>query len=388
VKIGLVLRGRCDPDSANGPDKAVFFGAEQLAQRGHSVVIYSLVDEPEENQAVATVNNVQVRYIRVVRWRRVSRSSIYNLLLADRPDVVELHSGFTPEMAYWGLVLGKVGIRYMITPHGAYRRNALRVHRLRKLLYAWYAERRLMSRANSIRALTKDEAQDIRRLFARLRLPAPRLAIACNGIPEADTAGEYDARYWHNKWGIAEGALVFLYLGRLDVWVKGLDVLVRAFGRARKLQAMAGAYLALVGPCNSKNRRHLESCIAEAGIGQQVVMTGALFGRDKWSALRASDVFVQCSRTDAAPLSVIEALAAGRPCLVSRAASFDGIVECAGAGSVIGSESELVAKMAELADSDLRSASGRASALARERFTWNRVGDELEAAFLACGIEG
>jgi glycosyltransferase involved in cell wall biosynthesis len=63
----------------------------------------------------------------------------------------------------------------------------------------------------------------------------------------------------------------------------------------------------------------LKNRALELGIGDQITMTGAVPGRGVASILQQSDVYVQLSRHDGFPLSVSEALLAGKPAILSDA---------------------------------------------------------------------
>jgi len=56
--------------------------------------------------------------------------------------------------------------------------------------------------------------------------------------------------------------------------------------------------------------------IRKLGVENDVFLTGAAFGQEKWDFLSAADVFIHPSRWEAGiPFSAMEALAASKPAL-------------------------------------------------------------------------
>jgi starch synthase len=116
--------------------------------------------------------------------------------------------------------------------------------------------------------------------------------------------------------GVPPDGFLFLYLGRIDVRTKGLDILVQAFSRA---SAGGTARLALVGPDWQGGRAQLQALAQKLGCADRIHLLGLQHGAKKWAALRLADVFVSPSRWDAGPVALLEALGAGLPAITSTA---------------------------------------------------------------------
>jgi glycosyltransferase involved in cell wall biosynthesis len=108
--------------------------------------------------------------------------------------------------------------------------------------------------------------------------------------------------------GVPPDGFLFLYLGRLAVYTKGLDLLVQAFSQ---VATGSTARLALVGPDWEGGRARLEALARRMGCADRVHFLGPQHGAKKWAALRLADVFVSPSRWDAGPVALMEAMGAG-----------------------------------------------------------------------------
>jgi glycosyltransferase involved in cell wall biosynthesis len=65
-----------------------------------------------------------------------------------------------------------------------------------------------------------------------------------------------------------------------------------------------------------KDAKMLEAIIKSCGLEQQVYLKG--FTNDIKAALTGCHLYFQCTRIDAMPLGVVEAMAMSRPCFVSQ----------------------------------------------------------------------
>lgn len=110
--------------------------------------------------------------------------------------------------------------------------------------------------------------------------------------------------------GLADGAMVFLYVGRMEPY-KGLQELLNAF--ARLPAAAASAALLLVGDGS------LRDVLAETTTADpRIRWTGRLSGTALLDAYAAADVFVLASRFEPWGLVVNEAMAAGLPVIATE----------------------------------------------------------------------
>jgi glycosyltransferase involved in cell wall biosynthesis len=104
--------------------------------------------------------------------------------------------------------------------------------------------------------------------------------------------------------GLPAERMLLAFVGRI-VPIKRLDLLLRAFARARK--GGADAHLALVG--DGEERARFEALAAELGTGDAVSFLG--YRRDLTDIAAAADVAILSSDNEGTPVWLIEAGAAG-----------------------------------------------------------------------------
>lgn len=164
-----------------------------------------------------------------------------------------------------------------------------------------------------------------------------------------------------------------LFLGRLHP-KKQPEVTLQAFHRA--CSGDPGTCLVLAGPGEPGYVSKLTRTAQRLGLAGRVVFTGLLAGRAVQEAYRAAAVFVLPSWQENFGFTVVEAMAAACPVIVSDRMDLAPDVRAAGAGLIVpptvGGTAEAIARL--LADEPLRSEMGRCGRrLVLERFTWDRV---------------
>lgn len=197
-----------------------------------------------------------------------------------------------------------------------------------------------------------------------------RLRVIENGLPDADPDGPApDA-------GIIEfcrrGPVVGA-VGRLSA-EKGFDGLVRALARLP-----AATRLVVLG--EGPERARLAGLAASLGAEDRLLMPGFVPAR---SYLPHFDVFALPSHTEGLPISLLEAMAAGRPIVASRVGGIPYVLDDGRAGRLVppGDEAALVTALSELLGDP--SAAGRlgAAALGRSRdFSTDAMGDGYLALY-------
>jgi glycosyltransferase involved in cell wall biosynthesis len=100
-----------------------------------------------------------------------------------------------------------------------------------------------------------------------------------------------------------------VFLGRLDIEHKGLDLLLEALA----VLPRGSTELIVIG--DGRGRQQMEEQIRRLGLGDCVHLVGDVRGDAKWRMLAEAQLVVMPSRRETFGLSALEALAVGRPVL-------------------------------------------------------------------------
>ena len=169
---------------------------------------------------------------------------------------------------------------YVVSTHGMLDAWALRNKGLKKRIYAAVSERRHLSRAACVRALTSAERDDCR----HFGLTNP-IAVIPNGVDVPEVSSDAFLAQCPDL----RGKRIVLFMGRIH-YKKGPALLCRAWARIHR--QFPDAHLVMAGPDFEDTARDVERQIADSGIGASVSMPGLLQPPLTWSALRAAHAFV------------------------------------------------------------------------------------------------
>ncbi|HDN80641.1 MAG TPA: glycosyltransferase, partial [Chloroflexi bacterium] len=165
-------------------------------------------------------------------------------------------------------------------------------------------------------AVAEEVAQSLKRVYKLASVP-----LIPNGIPVARYAlGEEARRAWRAQEGYKEADIIFVSIARLSPQKDPLS-LIRAFAAAAP--HAHGLHLLLVG--DGPLRPELEAQVKALGLKQRVCFLGVR--TDIPEILAAADVFVLSSRWEGNPLSVMEAMAAGKPVVATVVGGVPELVE-------------------------------------------------------------
>lgn len=295
-----------------------------------------------------------------------SHGPVPTLEWKDRPadlrafDILVFHSTFIPRHVALGSLARKQDIPYILVPRGGLTRGALHVKALKK----WLARRLVFDRffrgASAISFLSESEANQ----SEQFGLPYIISGNGCELPPSAPRNPKQPGSYR------------LLFLGRLEPYVKGLDLLLRAIAsRAPEVRA-ACCNIALVGPSTPHAYRKLSRLLRRLGLTDLVTILGPI-ARDAISShLNQTDLLLQTSRFEGMPNSVLEAMAHAVPVLLTPGTNLGTEITKFEAGWLAQPTIHSIA--ATLLDalksrSELLRRGANARNLVSQHFTWERV---------------
>jgi glycosyltransferase involved in cell wall biosynthesis len=238
-------------------------------------------------------------------------------------------------------------------------------------------ERWLASGTTKLIAVSPEVRDDLVRLGVA---PQEKFAVIRLGIELGERVGGGDdvRRETRRQLGIGPDAFVVGWVGRMTA-VKRTDDVLRAFREL--LDRDVDAWLCLVG--DGPDRAHMERRAHELGIARRCLFVG--YQDDVAPYYEAIDALLLPSVNEGTPVSVIEALAAGRPAVATRVGGVPDVVRDGVDGflSDVGDASTLADRLAELArDPERRAEMGREG---REhvvqRYAVDRLVDDVDRLY-------
>ena len=259
--------------------------------------------------------------------------------------------------------LNRNHIPYIIVPRGSLTKQALHNH-------AWFKKRvahllyfnRFINKAAAIQYLTKQEASDSLGHFCSSFFIIP------NGINSPNI---------ENK-KFSTGRINACFIGRLDIYHKGLDLLLDAITLIHGDLFNAHFFLNIYGP-----RRYdyniIASIIVERKLTDIVAIHDEVGGREKEEVLLNSDLFIMTSRFEGHPMGLIEALAYGIPCIVTPGTNMAEEIKINNAGWVCeGTPSAISLVLKEIVSEEDKFIikSNNAQSLSKE-YSWDRIAKDF-----------
>ena len=269
----------------------------------------------------------------------------------------------------------------VISPRGMLDDWSLRRSRVRKYV-AWNLfERENLVSAKLYHATSDGEAHSIR--AAGFAQP---IAVVPNGVDVPDPSGIAPRGVLERRHAALGQRHWLLFMSRLHP-KKGLVELVRAWeGLARRFPQWQ---LLVAGPEPDGHGARVRALVASLGLSDRVTFAGMLGGEEKACALAHSGLMVLPTHSENFGIVVAEALAHGTPVMTTRAAPWEELGRRNCGWWIEDSGEALRTALSEalaLAPEELREMGARGRLLAAERYAWERVAQEMKAAYLwICG---
>lgn len=288
----------------------------------------------------------------------------------SRFDLVHVHAVFSFASVAAARAARRAGVPYLVRPLGVLNRWGMEQRRpWLKALSFRLLDKPLLDRAAGLHYTSVQEREEAADLG--LRAPAVVLPLGFD-LAESEVLPS-PARFHEAFAGTADRPLV-LYLSRLDP-KKNLEGLLEAW-----TQVTGPARLVIAGDGDAGYAAALRARADQLGLGDRVLWTGRLEGELKRAALAAASLFVLPSHSENFGIALLEAMAAGLPCVstpgVALAAEAEGAVRL-----VDGQTGALAAALQELLDQPEESMRlGRAAReLASRKYTLSAMGRALKA---------
>ncbi len=221
------------------------------------------------------------------------------------------------------------GIPYVIFPHGSLYQETvyLKSSRIKKILY-FLAVKKMLKKAKWICFTTQDEELKVKE-FLQIPLNA---FIVPNVVKSADFAHLPVRGKWREQFSIPSESILLLHLGRINQ-KKGIVFTLHALRNL--LDKGHDVQFLLAGGDEGGYQAQIKNKISELQLEKVVHFTGLLNREESLQAFSDSDLFVLPSLSENFGISIVEAMYAGLPVLISNQVGIAPDVEKNDAGIVL-----------------------------------------------------
>ncbi len=218
----------------------------------------------------------------------------------NHPDLVVFHQTYIKEYLAIYKDLVKRKITYIILPHGDLTKIAQKKKFIKKKIANILLFNSFINKAAALQCLSKQEMMNTHFSVSKI--------IGKNGV------------YIPNikKDCFSTNKIQFTYIGRLEQYTKGLDLLIKSVSSIKDYLVAKNCVFDIYGPDILGRCKKLNKLIKHYNVTHLIKTHYPVYGKEKEDILLATDVFIQTSRTEGMPVGILEALAYGVPCLVTK----------------------------------------------------------------------
>lgn len=337
---------------------------------------------PASVEAQADIDNVlwiETTNVLMPHWKETS--SFHNLseygdelhldIIPDeyrRPDVVIFEGLYFKEYLKFAKELRKEKIPYIIVPRSSMTKQAMHNH---AWLKKWFAHKlyfnKFIKGAWRIQYLTQQEADDSTKMFKTPYFIVP------NGFNTPDV----------KKDSFCSKGIQAIFIGRLDMYQKGLDILLDAITEAHKELKEDGFFLNIYGP-HKYDYEKIKNEIEKREINDIASVNDEISGKEKEKAILGSDIFIMTSRFEGHPMGMIEALAYGLPCIATPGTNMADVIMEYDAGWICDADKHSIKDVLLVAISEKDRYNGKSANALKlaKQYDWEKLAEDLHKLLL------
>ena len=360
MKVVHILLGKANPNRMNGVNKVVHNLASTQKDMLHDVEVLGLTNTPEVDKIK---RNYKIYFFKRKKIKIDRNLKKYLQDLDKTYTVVHIHGGFIFDFYLIAKLLKKNGVNYIFTSHGCYNYLAIQKNKYLKKIFFLLFDRYVLKHAWKAHFLGKSEYSYIDVLIKNINKIL---------IPNGQNMQELNFNYKRLK---RKKSPVFGFLGRIDIYHKGLDILIQGFLDYKKNGG--SGVLWIIGDGGDMKK------ILSSYNTNDIIFFGSKFGNDKLNLIANMDVFIHTSRFEGFPMAVLEASGLGVPLLISENTNFGDYVRESECGIVISKNNSK-----EVADSlskyenlyingELNLISQNSVNMIKSTFNWTTISEKL-----------
>ena len=296
LHISFIGRG----NAPTGLQEAVVALSNYQRKLGNEVMVVSL-------SQCSKVDNVNIIYHK-------TNNEFRDFVLKYNPDIAVFHSLYEWEQVTYSRILRNHDIPYIIVFHGGDSRDNAKKGWLKKKIANILFFNNFIKHANRVVYLNQNEF--VKSVFNKIN---NRYAIIPNGVnlPIAP------------KPLLVNVPMKIAFVSRMDYYGKGLDVLLTAI---KKMKDEGWAEKICFMFYGNAEQNVIDMITELISIAEY---RGFVTGQSKREAFETASISILPSRSEGMPMTVLESLSYGRPCIVTRMTNMADLIEENGCGWVI-----------------------------------------------------
>jgi glycosyltransferase involved in cell wall biosynthesis len=285
--------------------------ALEFKRRGYRVVCFAFHDSDGPMRAQLEASGIRCLDLNYDKFSGVLGRVLYlwkfwRMMRKER--ITALHVHHTAALILCGIPARLARVRRLVMTEHAIQWRERPQNRGPARYYCRYAS-----------DITVVEPTQVDYFHTELGVAAERVHCVANGVRLSNRAPDR-VRGMRQKLAITEEIFAFFYVGRLAP-VKDLGTLLEAYA-ALAPEVARRSRLYLVG--DGTERAALEARREALGLGERAIFLGAR--NDVSEVLLAADAFVMSSISEGLPMVMLEAMAAGVPCVATAVGGIPGLL--------------------------------------------------------------
>jgi glycosyltransferase involved in cell wall biosynthesis len=356
-----------------GPIYSTHLLCKYLFKKGINVTVFTTARNFEKEKMF---DNIKVKYFKYYGYEHYNFSpALFKKLSKEikNYDLIHITAVWNFPVFIGAYLSRKSKIPYIISPIGTLDPHVVKnkSYIVKKLYYNLISKRDL-KKASLIHYTTEYEKHKTEKYF---KIKNKGVVIP-RGI-EFEEFEKENKNLIFEKIPYLKNKKYILFLSRIN-WKKGLDILIPAFHKISK--DFKDIYLVITGPDNEGYGKKVRKWVKDYELEKRVIFTGPLYGEEKISILKNSEIFVLSSYSENFGMAVVEAMACGIPVLISDRVGIYKEVKRYNAGIITQTNEESVYKGIKtfLENRSLaQKISGNAKRLVKDYYDINKVAEKM-----------
>lgn len=306
MRVILITHGKVNPNGHNGISRVVYNLNRYSKLIGIKSEIWSVVDGIKEEFLFERDEVVKIRCFPRINALTGTRSEICKKIIEEKEDIdlIHFHMPWLLDKLYISKVCLQCNIPYIVTGHSAYSASQKQTWKMK--LGKLY-ELPFLNSARAVHAITREEGSEFKKFGVKTNI-----FVIPNSI---DDPCVYDDKE-KIKSQTGEGRIVFLFMGELRAQ-KNIDGLINAVSMLDD-EIKNKVCFRIVGPDSKNNLFKYKQLVKELNLERQFEFLGGIFGEERKKLFIESDAYITPSLSEVISLSAIEAMAYGKPCVLTR----------------------------------------------------------------------